>query len=380
MPLEATDWNSWVKAFGNQLANYLDNRPIGLYRLIQKHHASLSQKLGVESVFHQTIRITNQMGQLAPSAELSRLQNDLYKAIPNFFDGNNIAIGQLASPYWNKQIRDRQNILKHRKIRFQKAISLYISNNPTSSSAKQVVARCLDDLSRLWSTLKIDDVSFETYLVFDPRIFFYLGHFGCDQGSCFKSGSCNQAHKEHLSLINNSFVFIINDKLIDIYEIFKHKAWLVSARLWGIYDSEIDVFHLSNFYGTAKITRELSISIASKFFETISSEYQRHNNVLEVNTNFLYQNRSNASNINYFSLSFAKQNKGPKPKDPFVPACFPAKMSVYNCPVCGHTEFTDNIFSMNVGAKPSQSTVTCCERCFLSAKGNQNDGKYIITI
>lgn len=98
----------------------------------------------------------------------------------------------------------------------------------------------------------------------DPLDFLRLGHFYCDEDSCFAEGRGYAAAKYKLAAGKNTFVAMANEQ--DSSEVY--------ARCWGFYNSKNRTWHMSNMYAKILTCRHLGFLLKSTIEKINKKEYQ----------------------------------------------------------------------------------------------------------
>jgi hypothetical protein len=206
---------------------------------VEANHAALREKLGgVTKVF--TIEFKESIIDLDFKI-IHPLTWDLVTLIPRYFHEYKLRRIDLKIPVVQSG--------KQFGMRRAKHIQFWMKKNNVSEDIIKVVNNILSKLGEHWSAAKTKDIVMKVMISTDPKAFSMIGHYGPDNGSCFRQRSSNQLHKYHLGRYLNSYVVLVGetDNLM-VEDTINNPNAIVKSRAWGLANKDLTIYSVLNNY------------------------------------------------------------------------------------------------------------------------------------
>ncbi len=211
-----------------------------------------------------------------------------------------------------------------------KHIQTWCKRNNVDKETIDKIAKITSALGEAWARSKTQKVTMHVTLTTDPKAFCLIGHYGVDNGSCFRQHGCNQTHKYMIGQTLNTYVLLVSsepDGFEQAHDDLNAKFPLL-ARYWGVANDELDIFGLVNWYQKKNEPEGNVYNATEQFFAELLGveKIKRHNDQIKVPP--VYQNKV----VNWCVC---------KPSKPFSPQTFIMAQGQLNdfvpCELCKET-------------------------------------------
>ena len=136
------------------------------------------------------------------------------------------------------------NISRYRGVKTGKHITEYADKIQLDPDKRKQLNKALSDLGNEWAKCRVKRETVFTTLSTEAKAFMLLGHYGADDGSCFRQGGAKNSNKYNLAECENTFVFLVHKDSNTGVESSSQN----SARAWGFFNIKERVVNFSNLY------------------------------------------------------------------------------------------------------------------------------------
>lgn len=251
----------WLDKFNFKCGLHYPPQPTMWLKQIVDKHKDLQEIIGGHTIKLRVAMVIEQ--EELSNDKIAFYSNALTKIIPKIWAYYNINGEMLLKWPRYKMTSVIRGVKKTKDIRTSAFIKKYSEKYTTLNDEQTMeLNKILELLGIEWSRLKNINKVYYVTVSFSPYAFTKIGHYGADEKSCFRHGRENCQHKYNLASANNSFVFLIKEKIDD--------KFVIHSRQWGFYNKVDKVFNISNLYHKV-IADNVVQKINHKVFEFLAN-------------------------------------------------------------------------------------------------------------
>jgi transposase-like protein len=314
----AEEFNTWYDSFIKQTGGL--KVPPYWFEQVEKQHVSLRDKLdGLRKSFKVELDTTEAQCKFADIAKEGR---EIYTLIPNYFShyGYSLAILQQATLTVGSEVG----------MKVSKHISTWMDRSSVDKDVKEQVCILISKLGNIWSKSRSKKDELYVTVSTTPKAFALIGHYGPDNGSCFRQCAQNQLHKYRLGAFLNSCVILVSRQPIEE----KIAPPTVITRFWAAANDKVNIISVCNAYISADYPSHGNIYIAVEkaISELCGAEIAKIPNAVSISGQATYLNGGH----------FVLHDKSLKSVGRQDLAISTERLEeVIKCPLCGITSIRD---------------------------------------
>lgn len=246
-------------------------------------------------------------------------------------------------------------------------INKYIMNALKNlHTSKDELLRVQNSLNTIFSSVGVawsilgKEITVDVEIKTEPESFVKLGHYGPDNGSCFRFGGENVFHKFVLGQANDTFVLLVKKDSIPI------------ARYWGFFNKDHETINLCNGYYTG-IDKEYTDFVISKFIMEKFKLKNKHKGCIDIDPDLIYHNERRPE----LTFSHADFLSGKQELTIDTEGLF----EMIECHGCGEIVRSDRCIASNESlyCRDCFEATMMCDNCG-RVRFFEEDGAYIVNI